>query len=44
MIKRELAATGEERFKYVDVIVLDPHDFDYASLFDMEALEQSTQD
>ena len=43
MIKRELAATGEERFKYVDVIVLDPHDFDDASLFDMEALEQLTE-
>jgi hypothetical protein len=43
MIKRELAATGEERFRYVDVIVLDPHDFDDASLFDMEALEQLTE-
>jgi hypothetical protein len=43
MIKRELAETGEERFRHVEVIVLDPHEFDDATLFDMEALEQLTE-
>lgn len=43
MIKRELAKTGEERYRHVEVIVLDPDEFDDQALFDMEALEQLTE-
>jgi len=42
MIKRELADGGSERFSHVEVIVLDPYEFDEATLFEMEAREQLT--
>jgi hypothetical protein len=43
MIKRELADGDAEHFSEVDVVVLDPEEFDDASMFAMEAREQLTE-
>jgi hypothetical protein len=43
MMKRRLAAGGGERFAHVEVIVLDPAEFDESTLFAMEAREQLTE-
>jgi hypothetical protein len=43
MIKHQLANGGGERFSHVEVILLDPDEFDDPTLFAMEAREQLTE-
>jgi hypothetical protein len=43
MMKRELADGGDAHFSHVDVVVLDPGEFDDPTMFAMEAREQLTE-